>query len=321
MFSFGTLGAAQSPAPVVTGAASMAVVSSSDSIPFGSATYFNGMYIVFPGSQSRSTYNTSTDGITWTSRSLPDYNSWGDISTLPNLLLSTLGFFTNTVYTSTDGISWTARTLPVQGYFWKFVQTSTGTIIGLSSNGVYAVVVSNDNGVTWTSGTNPLPSNYAQIVSDGQSAYLFSNSQNRIYESLNGVNWEYQNISPSPVNDSTIIFAGKHVIATEVNRIFFTVPDSRNLFSGFWGRYPLDFPLYRIVYDPVTQIYVASSSTENVLYFSRNLEDWETKTFGAVNSHSNYRSLAAYNGKAIVAPFFEVSNTTFSSRIYTLEYS
>jgi len=90
---------------------------------------------------------TTTDGITWTSRSMPSSQNWyGGAS---NGTVMVVQSDTTTAATSTDGITWTSRTAPnafSYGPKWganKF--SGLGSARGLTS----------PDGITWTSRTVP----------------------------------------------------------------------------------------------------------------------------------------------------------------------
>lgn len=123
-------------------------------------------------------YATSTDGINWTSRSLPG----ADGSYRPTSVaygggvhaLVRYGASTNTVYTSTNGANWTARTLPASGQ-WNVIRYAAGKFILTSTLSTTDIVTSTD-GITWTLGD--LGASREWGVATGNSSTVFVPASN-----------------------------------------------------------------------------------------------------------------------------------------------
>ena len=88
---------------------------------------------------------TSPDGITWTSRTVPENNLWWGL-TYGNGLYVTVSYVgTNRVMTSPDGITWTARKVPNGD--WYSVAFGDGKFVAVSSLG--NKVMTSVNGINW----------------------------------------------------------------------------------------------------------------------------------------------------------------------------
>jgi hypothetical protein len=158
------------------------------SISYGSgvfvATFQNG-YDSWNGSSypvNNSRYVTSTDGINWTSRTIPGATGgFRPVSVVSNgtvhvmvvlgsdTVSSGFGTATNTAYTSTDGVTWTSRTLPSSAR-WSRVVYAAGRFVLTSQLGSTDVVTSTD-GVTWTLGD--LGVSASSVVSTGNATTIY----------------------------------------------------------------------------------------------------------------------------------------------------
>ena len=104
---------------------------------------------------------TSSDGITWTERTLPSSADWSDICWSPELHMFCAVSSGNKVITSSDGIIWTKRTLPssqnCQSICWSpelhmFCAVSSGD-----------KVITSSDGIIWTKRTLPSSQNCQSI--------------------------------------------------------------------------------------------------------------------------------------------------------------
>ena len=78
-------------------------------VGWGSVAYGNGVFVAV--SNNTTTAASSTDGITWTLRTLPALVAWYSV-TYGNGVFAAISNGTTTAASSTDGITWTLRTLP-----------------------------------------------------------------------------------------------------------------------------------------------------------------------------------------------------------------
>jgi outer membrane protein OmpA-like peptidoglycan-associated protein len=102
---------------------------------------------------------TSPDGITWTARGTST-DSWSGIAYGNNTFVAVGMGTTNFVMTSTDGITWTNRSIPTSssGAQWKSVTWGNNKFVAISDTGFNDRVMTSPDGVTWT---------YAQAIHNG----------------------------------------------------------------------------------------------------------------------------------------------------------
>lgn len=315
MLSVGLSGASTTPVPFTPRTPTL---TSSPLFPLQSGAFFNGLFVILSGSQITKNYLVSSNfGLTWTTRALPVESTWGDVQVVANQIVSTAGFLTSTLYRSSDGINWTSGTLPISGYYWKFVHLSNGNTIGLSTNGVNAIVVSANNGLTsWTSGTHPQPSQ-SWLTTDGTFAYLLTNA-GYIYRSLNGTSWT--EVRSSGERGEFYFFNNHFVI---ISAPFSTRPGVMYVSTGDltkWYEVSTPHTIYRLIFDQLTNTYLSTDLERDSVYLSRNLTDWQEVSLQTVANHNFWTTLAVYDGIVIAAPQFETGTVNYATRIYRISY-
>ena len=108
---------------------------------------------------------TSSDGTTWTNRTLPKTDNWSSVCWSPEVgifctvgggLTGAGGFASSNAATSSDGVTWTTRTLPVANY-WSAVTWSPqlGQFMAICGGGGFrsSNAATSPDGITWTSRT------------------------------------------------------------------------------------------------------------------------------------------------------------------------
>jgi predicted RecA/RadA family phage recombinase len=107
---------------------------------------------------------TSSDGITWTSRTSAANNDWESITYGNNLFVavSTTGTG-NRVMTSSDGITWTSRTSAANNN-WYSVTYGNNLFVAVSTTGTGNRVMTSSDGITWTSRTSAADINWESIT-------------------------------------------------------------------------------------------------------------------------------------------------------------
>ena len=103
---------------------------------------------------------TSTNGITWTQRTLPSSVGWTSL-TYGNGTFVAVAYGTTTAASSTDGITWTTRTLPDM-QLWRSVTYGNGLFVAVSDGS--AVAASSTDGITWTTRTLPSGANWFAVA-------------------------------------------------------------------------------------------------------------------------------------------------------------
>ena len=141
-------------------------------------TFGNGVFVVIKNSSGgTTTYYTSTNGSSWTTRTAPSGPYYVTYSNGTWFMMVASG---TTYYTSSDAVTWTSRsTLPAS-------RTWTGVIY---HNGLYVVVATEGNlsaystdGLTWTSKamtTSGVFGSSANAYDGGVNGYVIANSDSR----------------------------------------------------------------------------------------------------------------------------------------------
>lgn len=170
-------------------------------IPSGSQAPFvlGGLFVVLT---STTTYYTSADGISWTSRTAPAVLYQRGIFDGTCFAVSGSAPIT-TVYTSTDAITWTARTVP--SIYLNFVR-SVGSVLLLfpyfNASGSAAYLRSTDGGATWSSHTTTSGPGYEYVGSaETLNGVLYAESNingsqeyGSIYTTADGLLWSVESV-------------------------------------------------------------------------------------------------------------------------------
>ncbi len=150
---------------------------------------------------------SSTDGITFTARTLPSSANWLSVaydSVNGNFAAVSGGTSTAAAY-STDGTSWSSATLPSSGD-WRCVAAGNGTLVALrynSTEGAY----STDGGVTWDAcDTLPVTGNWTSIAYGNGVFVAVSTGGTVALTSTDGISWT-QRVLPVSGNWSSITYS------------------------------------------------------------------------------------------------------------------
>jgi hypothetical protein len=97
---------------------------------------------------------SSTDGITWTRRTLPVSAGWASVAYGDGVFVA-IAIGGSSAANSTDGITWTQRTLPVSAN-WESVTYGDGVFVVMSGFiDTSTIAASSTDGITWTQRTLP----------------------------------------------------------------------------------------------------------------------------------------------------------------------
>lgn len=107
---------------------------------------------------------TSTDGISWTGRTIPGITEWRSITHSGTLFVA-VGTTGAVAASSTDGINWTSRTIATGSYFKVIYANSLFTAVGTN------VAATSTDGATWTSRTIP-SATYRGLTYDSVKGYI-----------------------------------------------------------------------------------------------------------------------------------------------------
>jgi hypothetical protein len=170
---------------------------------------------------------TSTDGVTWTSRTLARTGTQMSGAVINEAatnkyVVCDLGLASNFIQTSTDGVTWTSRTVSSgaspNGYSATNGTASTNQIYVYTISGTVGVTTSTD-GVTWTSRTVVTNNNAVSGIAFGAGIYLTTESEgNGFYAtSTDGVTWTSRTY---PRDSAGLSYNGSIVSFT--NGLFYT---------------------------------------------------------------------------------------------------
>lgn len=154
-----------------------------------------GLYIVLSGN----TIKTSTDGITWTSRSnFPPVATIRGVFRLFNglLLCSKEGFGENPLKTSTDGITWTDRTSQFGTSDIFDISYGKGLFVAVGEEGK---ISTSPTGETWTSRSSGTSNYLTSIAFDGKNFITIGTnfSVSSMHYSEDGITWAAWPTPPS----------------------------------------------------------------------------------------------------------------------------
>lgn len=148
--------------------------------------------------------NTSTTGVSWTTRSTPV--GFEDIA-FGNGLFVAITTTSNSVYTSPDGITWTARTTPSTVRAGSITYGNGRFVIVASSTGSthYNETFTSTDGINWTASTIPALSRWIDVAYGNGVFVAVSNIDNLCAVSADGLTWE---LYSRPSKAQTISFGG-----------------------------------------------------------------------------------------------------------------
>lgn len=160
-----------------------------------------------------STYSTSVDGITWTSRVLPASGYW-NLSACNNMFFldQFTGSANSAYYSSTDGINWTSRTTTPANFasqMSSFSGDGTGFITTSSSGAAYYSTTGINS---WTAITFPLASTYSPRFVGSMWFAGVQSTTNTLATSSDGITWSSATVGWStPVSSFPIRYSnGKY---------------------------------------------------------------------------------------------------------------
>jgi hypothetical protein len=185
---------------------------------------------LFVAVSTTSSAASSTDGITWTLRTMPANTLWYGVAYGNGVFASVSGNNITTAASSTDGITWTLRTAPAA--FWYGVGFGNGVFVTVSQTTSSAAI--STDGTTWTSVTMPAsPTWYAITASTGgltNESYLSISNTESYYLSAASSNIQNQ-INAKAINASPTL---TNVNLSSVLNFTLSSPYSTNL-QKFFG--------------------------------------------------------------------------------------
>ena len=155
---------------------------------------------------------TSSDGITWTARSVPA-SSWTSVTYGNGVFVAVAGFGTDRIMTSPDGITWTPRGSSTDS--WEAITYGNNTFVAVASMGTNRVMTSTD-GITWTNRSVPTGIQQWKSVTWGNNKFVAvsgSGFNDRVMTSADGVTWTFAQAIHNG-NWSSIAYGNNTFVAT-----------------------------------------------------------------------------------------------------------
>jgi len=164
--------------------------------------YVNGTYIAAcsfiqgSGADQGIRMVTSSDGINWTSRSVPnsDWQSLAYDGSGRIVAVASVPNWPSTTYLITsdnNGTSWTNRTIPSSSNVWRDVTYGNGKFVAVSTycpNGDPNIIYSSD-GITWNNATVPSGNPTYWSITHGNNRFVAVSEDGGAATSTDGITW------------------------------------------------------------------------------------------------------------------------------------
>jgi hypothetical protein len=265
------------------------------------ATFGNGIYVIAPYYGSTS-YSTSPDGVTWTSRTAPfsAVNSFGWAGSY--FVCHTFGG-SGTFYKSSDGISWTSGTVSgsIGASRWNMdlaYDASSGVAVQHQNDTAGVFCYSTDGGNTWTGTSSGI--NYAgrNMSADGTGRFCAGGEGVTGVKSSNGTSW----------TSFTTPWGNGHVWGGNGQFIGFTIASATSTYylssdggtSWTTCSFPVSASWYSARYNADLGWILVGATTST--YYSANGVSWTAATNSLSNSGTHY-ALVHANNKVVTAPY------------------
>ena len=189
--------------------------SAAEANPWSSVTFGNGTFVAVSNNGTNRVM-TSTDGITWTPRSVPA-SSWASVTYGNGVFVAVAGFGTDRIMTSPDGVTWTPRGSSTDS--WAGITFGNNTFVAVATMGTNRVMTSTD-GITWTNRSVPTGGIQGwSAVTWGNNKFVaisFTGFNDRVMTSPDGVTWTYAQAIHNG-NWSSIAYGNNLFVATASN--------------------------------------------------------------------------------------------------------
>ena len=272
---------------------------------YSDIAFGNGIFVALVSNQNY--VRTTTDGVNWTSRTIPQSSDWNDITFANGLFVAVSYDGTNRIMTSPDGINWTTLAAPADANY-------TGVVYGdgefaFVSDNMPAVIRSGGCGTgqntcslgSYTLVTAPQMNDW-RAIAYGKGLFVAgaATGTSRLMTSPDGVNWTLQ----TPADGvSTIIYANNQFVYQAWSSAF-TSPDGINWTQrnhGFGANW------FDMAYGNGT--YVAVASNGNYLRSTDNGVTWTQATA----PEANYWNGVTYGNGLFVAIAYNGTNRVMTS--------
>jgi hypothetical protein len=184
----------------------VSVGTTSDLATGGSSIYWDGTkWMLLIATLSSNHLLTSTDGVTWTTRTIAAGVSFTNAKIISNgTIWVAITTTTNQFYTSTDGgVTWTSRTTngPVCGSYFSLAWNGTRFVCGSSIGQPYY----STDGITWTAGTVNNNGTVQMVKWTGTKFFAVN-----VNSSVTYISWSTDGITWTQVNNSYMYGAVTH---------------------------------------------------------------------------------------------------------------
>ena len=156
---------------------------------------------------------TSTNGITWTTRTAPD-TTWNDIRAMKGYFIA---MSSTTYLLSSNGITWTQVVLPITNSMsWSRITYSPtlDLFVAVGASGTISRIITSSDLTNWTTRSTPVLNSWSNVLWLNDlniflaiSSSAGSGTDNRIMFSSDGINWFIKSNSNYTFNFSNIIWS------------------------------------------------------------------------------------------------------------------
>jgi hypothetical protein len=161
--------------------------------------------------QGGTTAASSTDGITWTLRTMPAIAEW--YVTYGNSTFVAIGYYTGVAASSTNGTTWTARTPSTSNLRAVTFGNNTFVAVGSYWDGTTNASSSTD-GITWTTRTLPASGKWKSVTYGNGIFVTVSDGSANAASSTNGITWTTRTM-PSSANWRAVTYGNGIFVAVE----------------------------------------------------------------------------------------------------------
>lgn len=234
---------------------------------YSTIAYGAGYFLALAGSSA--TGSRSTDGVSWSSFSLPTASSWTSIAHGNGYWVAVASATDTAVYSSANGAGWRTSTLPSSAS-WVKVAYGAGKFVALATSGS-TTSYSTNNGASWTAGTG-LPSATWTGLAYGAGIFVaVAQGGTQAAYSTDGASWTSATL-PSPTNWSDVVYGNGRFVA-----ISSSTSKTAYSFDGItWYQSNLSIAGTRISYGQ--GVFVVVSSGSATAYTSDDGASWKPRT-------------------------------------------
>jgi len=272
---------------------------------------------------------SSTDGVTWTSRTLPASASWSAVAASNGARSVAVASGGTAAAYSDNGTTWTSATLPASAN-WSAVAHNGSLWCAVARDSTIAATSA--DGITWTQRTLPASAGWADVqwcaalsvwvavADDGKAAAAYS---------ANGITWTAKPLPFLMTQFNNMVSGGGTTLYALEDNIYangmFTVAKSTDSGATWtyykpnvkigWGSSGPDSAI-RYVNGGLTALW-ADNASSSLIYISRSTDGitWTNTTPSTPAVYTNFRDIA-WNGTNYVVVFENVAGTA-SNRCIT----